>query len=161
ATRRHETGEVAKPLFYRGRPAWIAIYTRPFTDADEVVSLVRNRLLEASGAALLVALVSGFFVARALTRRVKRLEAAARDLAALEAGSVEVECEEVDLGELAVGVTNEFRPALVQHQTHLDLRLPDEQVEAICDRERVVQIMRILLDNALRHTPEGTDVTVS
>jgi len=72
-----------------------------------------------------------------------------------------VESEEVDLGELAVGVTNEFRPALVQHQTHLDLRLPDEQVEAICDRERVVQIMRILLDNALRHTPEGTDVTVS
>ena len=30
-----------------------------------------------------------------------------------------------------------------------------------CDRERVAQIMRILLDNALRHTPEGTDVTVS
>jgi signal transduction histidine kinase len=31
----------------------------------------------------------------------------------------------------------------------------------VCDRERVVQIMRILLDNALRHTPEGTAVTVS
>ena len=32
---------------------------------------------------------------------------------------------------------------------------------ARCDRERVAQIMRILLDNALRHTPEGTHVTVS
>jgi signal transduction histidine kinase len=258
ATRRHETGEVAKPLFYRGRAAWIAIYTRPFTDADEVVSLVRNRLLEASGAALLVALVSGFFVARALTRRVKRLEAAARDIAVgrpatplpvdsadelgrlteafnemqlqlarvdrarkefianashelrtpifslagfvellqnerldaatreefldtmreqverlqklsvdlldlsrLDAGSLEIEPEEVDLGELAIGVANEFRPAIAQHRTHLDLKLPQEEVEAICDRERVAQIMRILLDNALRHTPEGTNVTVS
>ena len=31
---------------------------------------------------------------------------------------------------------------------------------ARCDRERVAQIMRILLDNALRHTPSGTHVTV-
>jgi len=34
-------------------------------------------------------------------------------------------------------------------------------VGAMCDRERVAQIMRILLDNALRHTPQGTHVTVS
>jgi two-component system OmpR family sensor kinase len=34
-------------------------------------------------------------------------------------------------------------------------------VAARCDREGVAQIMRILLDNALRHTPEGTHVTVS
>jgi signal transduction histidine kinase len=34
-------------------------------------------------------------------------------------------------------------------------------VDATCDRERVAQIMRILLDNALRHTPEGTPVTVT
>ena len=37
----------------------------------------------------------------------------------------------------------------------------DEVPDASCDRERVAQIMRILLDNALRHTPEGTHVTVS
>jgi signal transduction histidine kinase len=38
--------------------------------------------------------------------------------------------------------------------------LPDEGPLARCDGGRVAQIMRILLDNALRHTPEGTDVTV-
>ncbi len=38
--------------------------------------------------------------------------------------------------------------------------LPEEGPAARCDRERVAQIVRILLDNALRHTPEGTDVTV-
>jgi signal transduction histidine kinase len=46
-----------------------------------------------------------------------------------------------------------------QHQTEVGLRL--RAVEARCDRERVVQILRILLDNALRHTPEGTEVTVT
>ena len=45
--------------------------------------------------------------------------------------------------------------------TDLLLDVPDEGPTAFCDRERVAQIMRILLDNALRHTPEGTDVTVS
>ena len=40
------------------------------------------------------------------------------------------------------------------------MRLPDDPVTALTDRERVMQIMRILLDNALRHTPEGTPVTV-
>jgi two-component system OmpR family sensor kinase len=34
-------------------------------------------------------------------------------------------------------------------------------VEALCDPERVAQIMRILLDNALSHTPSGTDLVVA
>src|SRR5437763_14878682 len=69
-------------LIVLGRPAWNAISSLPLSDAYEVVSLVRNRLLEASAGALLVALISGFVVARVLTRSVTRLERAARDLAA-------------------------------------------------------------------------------
>ena len=41
----------------------------------------------------------------------------------------------------------------------LDLR-PDP-IELECDPERVAQVLRILLDNALRHTPPGTGVRVS
>ena len=33
-------------------------------------------------------------------------------------------------------------------------------VEAICDPERVAQIVRVLVDNALVHTPEGTTVSI-
>ena len=40
------------------------------------------------------------------------------------------------------------------------MQLPPEGPEALCDRERVAQIVRILLDNALRHTPAGTHVSV-
>jgi two-component system OmpR family sensor kinase len=71
-----------------------------------------------------------------------------------------VSAETVDLGELAGAVTSEFQPALVTHRTSLRVRIPEGPVEAVADRERVIQIMRILLDNALRHTPEGTPVTV-
>ena len=62
---------------------------------------------------------------------------------------------------LATTVAAEFRPAVAQHRTKLELQLPDTEVSALCDRERVAQIMRILVDNAIRHTPEGTPVTVS
>jgi signal transduction histidine kinase len=93
--------------------------------------------------------------------RLQKLAVDLLDLSRLDAGSLELESEAVDLGELAHAVVAEFTPAVVQHRTDLELRVSGEQVGARCDRERVVQIMRILLDNALRHTPEGTTVTVS
>jgi signal transduction histidine kinase len=93
--------------------------------------------------------------------RLQKLSVDLLDLSRLDAGSVELQREPVDLSELARSVLGEFRPALAEHRTELEVRLPNGGVEADCDRERVAQIVRILLDNALRHTPEGTPVTVS
>jgi two-component system, OmpR family, sensor kinase len=93
--------------------------------------------------------------------RLQKLSVDLLDLSRLDAGSVELESEPTDLSEIARSVVSEFTPALAQHATELRVRLPDDGLEALCDRERVAQIMRILLDNALRHTPEGTQVTVS
>jgi signal transduction histidine kinase len=58
-------------------------------------------------------------------------------------------------------VLSEFTPVLAEEGAEVELKLPDGPVAAHCDRERAAQIVRILLDNALRHTPEGTHVTVS
>ena len=97
--------------------------------------------------------------------QVARLGKLATDLLALsrlEAGSLELRPEETDLGDLAGQVTSEFAPALVKHDSQIELRLGDgEPIEAVCDPERVVQILRILIDNALTHTPEGTGVVVT
>ena len=101
---------------------------------------------------------------RAMREQVDRLQKLAvdlLDLSRLDAGSLELNAEDVDIGELATTVAAEFRPAIAQHHTELQLQLPDGEVAARCDRERTIQIMRILLDNALRHTPEGTPITVS
>jgi two-component system, OmpR family, sensor kinase len=93
--------------------------------------------------------------------RLQKLSVDLLDLSRLDAGSVELEREAVDLSELARSVVGEFKPALSEHATDLQVELPEDGVAATCDPERVAQIMRILLDNALRHTPEGTEVTVS
>jgi signal transduction histidine kinase len=93
--------------------------------------------------------------------RLQKLSVDLLDLSRLDAGTVELQRERVDLSELARSVVGEFGPALAEHGTELDVRLPGDGLAAQCDPERVAQIMRILLDNALRHTPEGTHVTVS
>jgi len=58
-------------------------------------------------------------------------------------------------------VSAEFAPALDKHDSTLDLRLGGERIDAVCDPERVAQVLRILIDNALTHTPSGTGVVVS
>jgi two-component system, OmpR family, sensor kinase len=92
--------------------------------------------------------------------RLQKLSVDLLDLSRIDAGTIELHREPVDLSELARSVLGEFKPALVEHRTDVEVMLPNVGVEASCDRERVAQIMRILLDNALRHTPEGTPVTV-
>jgi two-component system, OmpR family, sensor kinase len=93
--------------------------------------------------------------------RLQKLATDLLDLSRIDAGSLELSREEVDLAEVARTVSGEFHPALSRHRSKLSLRLPDGEVDAWCDPERVAQIMRILLDNALTHTPEGTRVTVT
>jgi two-component system, OmpR family, sensor kinase len=93
--------------------------------------------------------------------RLQKLSVDLLDLSRLDAGSVDLQHEPVDLSELARSVVGEFTPALAEHGTKLEVQVPEGGLEARCDPERVAQIMRILLDNALRHTPQGTHVTVS
>ncbi len=250
--------EAAKPVsYFRGAVGWVIVYSAPLADVMRTVSTVRHEILVAGTIALLLALVAGYLVARALARRVKRLELAAKqvsagdfsrpipvdstdelgqlavafnemqqqlqqleqarkkfiatashelrtpvfslggflelledeeldaetrrrfldqvrdqvqrlgklsvdllDLSRLEAGSLELRPEEVDLGELTRSVSGEFEPTLAQHDSRLELRLPTS-IEAQCDPVRLAQIVRILIDNALTHTPPGTQIVVT
>jgi signal transduction histidine kinase len=93
--------------------------------------------------------------------RLQKLAVDLLDLSRLDSGSLALDIDSVDLAELAELVAREFKPATLEHGTNLQLQLPDGGVAARCDRERVVQIVRILLDNALRHTPAGTTVRLS
>jgi signal transduction histidine kinase len=95
--------------------------------------------------------------------RLSRLATDLLDLSRLEAGAVDLRPELVDVGALARAVAAEFTPALTAHESHLELRLGsgDGRVQAVCDPTRVAQVLRVLVDNALTHTPAGTDVVVS
>ena len=66
------------------------------------------------------------------------------DLSRLEAGSLELRPEQVDLGELARSVAGEFTPAVSRHHSQVSLDLPEREISVTCDPERVAQIVRIL-----------------
>jgi signal transduction histidine kinase len=98
---------------------------------------------------------------RAQVERLRKLSVDLLDLSRLEAGSLELRPEAVDLSELTRSVSAEFEPALAAHDSHLELRLPARPVDAYCDPVRAAQVLRILIDNALTHTPPGTRIGVT
>lgn len=93
--------------------------------------------------------------------RLEKLTTDLLDLSRIDAGAVELSRESADLGELATDVANEFVPALASHDSKLEVRLAAQPVIASCDTERLSQVVRILIDNAVAHTPKGTDVIVA
>ncbi len=93
--------------------------------------------------------------------RLTKLTSNLLDLSQLDAGAVEIRARPVDLGQIAREVTREFGPRAELRGSRLELRTPERAAIALGDPDRTGQIIRILLDNALRHTPEGTKVTVS
>jgi signal transduction histidine kinase len=97
---------------------------------------------------------------RAQVERLTRLATDLLDLSRLDAGQLHVEETIVDLAAAARTVAEEFRP-LAEARTH-DLRvLANEPSYALADEQRVVQIARALVENALRHTPPGTPIGVA
>jgi two-component system, OmpR family, sensor kinase len=97
---------------------------------------------------------------RGQIERLQKLTANLLDLSKLDADVMELQRERVDLKELARDIATEFRPAAKHHQSRLEVRGKGQAI-ALADPDRVAQIIRILLDNALTHTPEGTKVNVT
>jgi len=93
--------------------------------------------------------------------RLTKLTADLLNLSQLDAGGIVMSLSSVDLSELARDVAREFGPRADLRGSRLELRTPDRPVTAVADPDRVRQIIRILLDNAFTHTPEGTSVTVT
>jgi signal transduction histidine kinase len=97
---------------------------------------------------------------RAQIVRLQKLTADLLDLSKLDADVMELSHEQIDLQQLARDVASEFRPMAKGHSSRLEVRGRGQAV-ARADPARVSQIIRILIDNALTHTPEGTKVTVT
>lgn len=98
---------------------------------------------------------------REQVERLTKLTADLLDLSKLDSGSMVVSPQTVSLSELAREAAREFGPSADRRGSRLEVRTPARPALALADPDRVRQILRILLDNALTHTPEGTKVTVS
>jgi signal transduction histidine kinase len=89
--------------------------------------------------------------------RLTKLATDLLDLSRLDAGRLSVEVDAVDLAEAADELCTEFGPRAraAEHELRND---PGGVVLARGDAERILQIGRILVENALLHTPPGTTV---
>jgi signal transduction histidine kinase len=93
-------------------------------------------------------------------RRLTKLADDLLDLSRLDAGRLHVETQPVELGSVAGAAVEEFS-GIARASEHPIEFARNGPAEALGDPQRVLQIARILLENALVHTPPGTAVEVT
>jgi signal transduction histidine kinase len=96
---------------------------------------------------------------RSQVTRLTKLATDLLDLSKLDAGRLTVATESVDLAPLGELIATEFGPRVAASGHTLDVDVP-ASVPALADEERVLQIGRILVENAIVHTPPGTHIRV-
>jgi signal transduction histidine kinase len=94
---------------------------------------------------------------RGQVERLTKLATDLLDLTRLDAGQLSVERAPVDLAAAARTVCEEFR-AVAEATAHDVTTATSGPVNALGDEQRVLQVARALVENAIRHTPEGTKV---
>src|SRR5450755_3699690 len=97
--------------------------------------------------------------ARAQSRRLGRLAADLLDLSRLDA-DVELRSEPVELGELSRAVLAEFELGIAERGIIPLLEEASGRIWALGDPGSVARILRILLDNAFRLSPERSEIRV-
>ena len=95
------------------------------------------------------------------TRLLSRLVDDLRDLALADAGQLRLALRPVDLGSLIRNATDTLASAAEGQGVTLTDRLDGDLPPVQADADRLSQVLRNLLINALRHTPSGGSVTVT
>ena len=90
--------------------------------------------------------------------RLTKLATELLDLSRLDAG-LQVDLAPIDLAELARAVVDEFQAVALAEEHGLELSA-EAAAPGLGDDQRVLQIGRILVENAILHTPPGTAVRV-
>ena len=92
--------------------------------------------------------------------RLTDLSLSLLDLSQVDSGAVRLEAADTDIATLARAAIAEFRPGAEGRGVTIKVTGPDE-LPAACDERRVTQVLRALLDNAVKFSPEGGTVTVA
>ena len=95
------------------------------------------------------------------TRLLSRLVDDLRELAQAEAGQLSFNLQITDVVNVLQATVVNFEPAAESEGVHLTAEVTDGLPPVLADPDRLAQVLRNLLINALRHTPEGGQVTVS
>jgi signal transduction histidine kinase len=94
------------------------------------------------------------------TRLLSRLVDDLRELALADAGQLRLHVRPTDLVTVIRATTEGLDPVAEAEEVTLCLEIPEDLPGVQADPDRVAQVLRNLLINALRHTPAGGSVTV-
>lgn len=94
-------------------------------------------------------------------RRLERLTQDLLDVAKIESQSLKLNKERFDIGELASVLVEDYRKRVIDgHDTSLEYESKGE-VAVEGDKERIIQVISNLLDNALKFTRNGRVVVIT
>lgn len=83
-------------------------------------------------------------------------------LAATDAGSFQIQPEETDMDTLLIETWEAFRPLCRKKEVALVLNTGEECCpKVVCDKGRIRQVLQILLDNALDHSPASSSISLT
>jgi len=83
-----------------------------------------------------------------------------RDLSLAEAGELRLERRPTDLGELARQAAAAVQHRAQKQGVEIEVVAPPDMPPCLVDSDRTLQMLGNLLDNALRHTPQGGRITL-
>ena len=93
------------------------------------------------------------------TQRMTRLVDDLLTLARVDSGQTQIHLEPIDVSKLVVSTGEDLQPLATSRGGRLDVR-SEPRIEAQVDRDRLRQLMVILVDNALRYGEPGGTVEV-
>ena len=92
--------------------------------------------------------------------RMGRLVNDLLDLARLESGKMNLNCENVRLAPYLRRIASKFAGLSKEKGISITVSLQEENLEWELDPDRIEQVLTNLIDNAIRHTPEGGIIEV-
>jgi len=95
------------------------------------------------------------------TQLLRRLVEDLRTLALADAGELVLHPTPLDLGQLIRQTVKDFKVQAVATGVQLTSQIVTEMPATTADATRIEQVLGILLDNALRHTPTGGQISVN
>lgn len=95
------------------------------------------------------------------TRLLSRLVEDLRELALAEAGQLSLTRQPVAVGPLVARLAAQWAAGAEAAQVALTVQAPDTPLIVQADPDRLAQVLRNLVVNALRHTPAGGQVTLA
>lgn len=93
-------------------------------------------------------------------QRLTRLVNDLLDLSAMEAGKFKLSIGEIDINEIIRLCVIKFETRINVKRLEVDVTLQDEHLYAIGDRDRIIQVVTNLLDNAIKYVNDGGNIKV-